>query len=251
MASPANDPRSTPDLFELALQADDDAAWSAIPELHRRGSKEVFDRAVSLTHSDDAFLRMRGADILGQLGCPGRTFPAECFGAVLPLLEDCDLAVVDAAISALGHLDRDRAAGYVALLRTHADARIRLGIAMVLGVATNPQALEALVQLTNDPDDVVRDWAVFGIGRQSNADTSEIRDALAARLDDHDDVVRHEATCGLALKLDRRALSPLITMLEANPEDFDLKEAAGAMLGERDGSDAQTSELLDRLRRIL
>lgn len=247
----ANDPRSTADLFEAALQSDDDVAWRAIPVLHCRGSKEVFDRALGLTHSDSAFMRMRGADILGQLGMPERTFLEECFKSIAPLLQDDELAVVDAAISALGHLDRDRASDCIASFQMHKDDRIRLRVAMALSGCETQKALETLTRLTDDVDDVVRDWATFGIGRQTKADTPEIRNALAARLDDRDDVVRYEATCGLALKRDRRAVPPLITLLEANPEDFDLMQAAGTMLGEPDGSDVSAAALLDRLRTIL
>lgn len=247
----ANDPRSTPDLFRAALQSNDDVAWTAISVLHRRGSREVFDRALSLTQSNDALMRMRGADILGQLGIPERTFPEECFQSLVPLLGDDDPAVVGAAITALGHLDRDRAANYVAPFQTHDDNRIRQSVAMAMSGAETQTALETLTRLTGDSDDVVRDWATFGIGRQSKADTPEIRSALAARLGDHDEVVRYEATCGLALKRDRRALSPLIMMLEANLEDFDLKEAAATILDEQDGSGTPASELLERLRQIL
>ena len=247
----ANDQRSTPDLFEAALQSDDDVAWDAISALRSRGSKDVLDQAVSLTHSDSPFMRMRGADILGQLGLPEPTFPDECFQSIQPLLKDHELAVVDAAITALGYLDRERAALYIVPFQSHDDDRIRLRAAMALCGVETQTALDALMRLTEDQDDIVRDWATFGIGRQTKADTPEIRNALAARLGDHDEVVRYEATCGLALKRDRRAVSPLMGMLEANSEDFDLKEAAGTMLGEQDGSCFPTSELLGRLRRIL
>ena len=75
MTSPVNDTRSVADLWKAAFQADYDAAWNAVAALHWRGSKEVLDRAVVLTLSSDPASRARGADVLGQLGLPERTFP--------------------------------------------------------------------------------------------------------------------------------------------------------------------------------
>lgn len=63
MFSPANDTRSVADLFEVALETDNDAAWEAVAALHWRGSKEVLDRALALTHSEEAFARARAATL--------------------------------------------------------------------------------------------------------------------------------------------------------------------------------------------
>jgi HEAT repeat protein len=52
--------------------------------------------------------------------------------------------------------------------------------------------------LTQDTAPEVRDWATFALGTQIDLDTSEIRDALAARLNDPDEVTRAEAATGLS-----------------------------------------------------
>jgi hypothetical protein len=101
MTSPADDPRSVPELFDAALQADKDAAWDAVAALHWRGSNEVLDRALAFACSCDPAERGRAADILGQIGIPDRTFPDQCFLAVLRLLADDDQQVVFDAIFAL------------------------------------------------------------------------------------------------------------------------------------------------------
>ncbi|MET0246686.1 MAG: HEAT repeat domain-containing protein [Sphingomonas sp.] len=98
---------------------------------------------------------------------------------------------------------------------------------------------------------MVRDWATYGIGHLWRGDAPEIMNALVARLDDHDDWTRYEAVCGLARRRDLRVLPSLIAMLEADAEDFNVQLEAGSMLGLPDESDVPTTELLDRLRRML
>lgn len=90
----ASDPRSVPELLLVALAADEDAAWGAIGALHYRGSREVLGYAVALCGSAEPAERARGADVLGQLGIPARTFPEECFAALLLLLTDNDDRVI-------------------------------------------------------------------------------------------------------------------------------------------------------------
>ena len=56
----------------------------------------------------------------------------------------------------------------------------------------------ALLRLTEDTDDDVRDWATFGLDVQGGADSAEIRDALFRKLTDRNADVREEAMAGLA-----------------------------------------------------
>ena len=56
--------------------------------------------------------------------------------------------------------------------------------------------------------------AAFGLGSISNADTSEVRDALTALLEDPDAEIRGEALIGLSKRQDARALPVLIRELE-------------------------------------
>jgi HEAT repeat protein len=133
MTSHADDTRSVADFLAAALHADEDASSDAIAALHWRGSKEVLDKAVALTHSVQPAWRGRGADILGQLGLPARTFPDECFSAVRPLLADEDQSVVCDAIYALQYIDPLRAAPHITPFADHENDDIRVGVAFALG----------------------------------------------------------------------------------------------------------------------
>ncbi|MCJ8159892.1 HEAT repeat domain-containing protein [Sphingomonas sp. LaA6.9] len=249
MNSLANDPRSTPDLFRTALQSDSDHAWDAVAALHWRGSKEVLDRALALSSSENVSERARAADILGQLGIPERTFPNQCFDALLHLLSDDAQQVVFSAIFGIQHLDRVKAAPHVLPFANHQDDNIRYAAAFALGAVNTPDAIAALLMLMGDGDDEVRNWATFGVGQQSEADSEEIRAALAARLNDDDPDVRYEAICGLGRRRDGRAMGFLKTILHDDPDDTFAREAAAKLLGLDESRDTATSELLGALQR--
>ena len=249
MMLPAEDRRSDAELFEAAFQSDDDAAWDAIAALHYRGSKEVFDRALALTHRDEPAARARGADILGQLGIPKRAFPHESFAAALRLLADEAREVQFAAIFALQHLDRSRAAPHIAPFAGDEDDGIRYAVAFALGAVDTTEANRILLTLMRDRDADVRNWATFGLGQQSDADDDEIREALANGLADNDPDVRYEAIIGLGRRRDPRALGFLKTMLHDDPDDLFARDAAAKLLGLDDSGNAPTSDLLGGLQR--
>jgi HEAT repeat protein len=248
--SPATDPRSASDLLDAALQADDNAAWNAVAALHWRGSKEVLDRAVTFTRSPDPALRGRGANILGQLGVPKRTFPEECFSAVLPLLGDNVESVVRDAVYALQHIDGTRASVHIIPFAGHANDDIRHAVAFGLGAVDAPEAHKALLTLMQDRNPDVRNWATFGIGQQSDADTDQIRAALASALSDDDDDVRYEGVIGLARRRDARAVPYLKLMLQDDPDDGLAQAAAARLLGLGEGEQVATAHLLGALQRL-
>lgn len=91
---------------------DEDGYWRIIHELHRRGTRLIFDEAARLTLSEDPRARRLACDVLGQLGYEhGRPFGIETF----PLLarfctSEESSPVLASAIAAIGHL-RDRRQG--------------------------------------------------------------------------------------------------------------------------------------------
>jgi len=154
--------------------------------------------------------RRLGADILGQLGYPDRSFPKECPQILLGMLErEEDHRVLDAILVALSHHRAPEAIGPASRFRHHADPEVRLGVVFALMGYENQEAHGVLIELTRDADAQVRDWATFALGTQCETDTPAIRDALADRLADTDDETRCEALVGLARRGDRRVLTAL------------------------------------------
>jgi HEAT repeat protein len=236
--------------MEVMAQAADDAVGDAITALHWRGSREVLNLAVLLTQSANPILRGRGAEILGQLGVPDRTFPDECFAAVLPLLADDEGLVVCDAIYALQHINDFRAAPYIIPLADHEDDDIRHNVAVGLAAVDTREAESVLLRLMNDRDADVRNWATFGIGQQRDSDTDEIRSAFAAAVLDDDPEVRYEGIIGLGRRRDIRAVRYLKFLLHDDPDNFFARDAAVKLLGLDDREQVATIDLLGALQRL-
>jgi HEAT repeat protein len=111
--------------------------------------------------------------------------------------------VVVAIVDAFGRAWDETANLAVVPLADHPDASVRSAVARALpgGVETaNGTAVvaDALIRLSSDDADEVREWATFGLGTILSLDTPEVRSALFARLDDTSAIVRDEALVGLA-----------------------------------------------------
>ena len=114
------------------------------------------------------------------------------------------------------------------------EADVRHAVAMSL-TKDHPLAIQALITLSADADSLVRDWSTFGLGQQIETDTPEIRDALAARLDDEDDDVFYEAIYGLAIRGDVRVVPALLSGRELHGSDTNLSISlinAGKLIGD-------------------
>lgn len=209
------------ELFAQALMGDydDELPWKAVSALRRIGTREVCDRAAAWCKSGNPMERARGASVLTQLGKtaehPTNTFPEESYLAVSQMLQhENEIQPLISEIHALGHLDNPPAVPLIVSYQQHPEAEVRFAVACALGpFANDPEAIQALMALTRDADDDVRDWAVFGLGNLGDADFTEIRDALFARLKDSNEEVREEAMVGLAKRKDPRVLAALIAAL--------------------------------------
>lgn len=237
------------DLFAATLQDDydSDAPWEAVTELQRLGTREVLSTAVDWCGSADPLKRARGADILSQIGKtadhPSIHYPDECFAALSGLAStESETRPLCSAIYGLGHQENADAVHLVKGFCCHSSSDVRFATAFALGsFADQPDAAKALLELSCDSDDDVRDWATFGLGVLGQGDSPEIRDALAARLNDPCADAREEAMIGLAKRKDRRVLSPLISALEAAPIPDRAIEAASEMLGHQNEDEEELS----------
>jgi methionyl-tRNA formyltransferase len=215
--------RSLEELVELAVREwRSDAEWPPyLAALAWRGDEAVLDAARGLLEHESPRERAVGAYVLGQLGIPERTHPAESAAALEALARrESDPEVLATLAIALGNLGSPHGTQTLLRLRRHEDAQVRDGAADAMAGRDESGVFEALIELTADPQPGIRDWATFALGTLSTQDTPTLRDALAARLDDSDDDTRIEAVHGLALRGDTRALDAVLDLLgEVGPHD--------------------------------
>ena len=202
-----------------APDADEDAWWPSLRELRARPTRETFDAAVALIASGVMAERELGVEILCALGDSEtdsvRPFREETVVLLLDLLtREREPRVLESLGYAFGHLDEPRGVAPRSALAGHPEARVREGVIGGLLRHEDDRAVAALIELSADETEDVRDWATFGLGTQISLDTAAIRAALAARLDDPHDDTREEAMYGLAMRLDARAIPVLLDFLE-------------------------------------
>jgi HEAT repeat protein len=184
--------------------------------LHYRGGEEEFALGKEYSLSDDPGDRMTGADILAQLGWNDRTFLRESVEILIGLLDDPDVSVVRGAAIGLGHRAEASAIPHLLKHVDHADPQVRYGVVSGLSGHDDVQAIDALIRLARDDDHDVRDWAVFGLGMLTEADSPEIRQALRQALHDPDHEIRGEALVGLAKRGDSSVVPALLHEWEAD-----------------------------------
>jgi HEAT repeat protein len=101
-------------------------------------------------------------------------------------------------------------------MRKNPDPGIRWAVANGLNGSERPDAIAIIIELTDDADDNVRDWATFALGTQCPVDSPEIREALRKRLNDRCEMARDEAVWGLAQRQDPQGIRMLVERLTAD-----------------------------------
>lgn len=222
---------------------DDDAPWKAICSLRLSGSAFVFHKAKTWCNSINPLKRARAASILGQLQITHRhpwksekVFVAESFAILSALIpKETDVYALNSELSALGTLDDPNALPILTSFAQHSDSTTRYAVAVALGsFADDPGSVKALLELMEDRDHEVRDWAIFGLGTLGHADSEEIRQAFFAHLKDPFINAREEATVALAHRRDQRVIRPLINLLKRDHDRLLLLEAARIFLDMED-----------------
>jgi HEAT repeat protein len=217
------------DALRAAADGDDDRRWELITQLHIHGGSHALDEAARLRQDPEPTHRALAADILSQLGAaPGRAAVDGPFrdDALLLLLDmvqhEHEPVVLQSITVGFGHIGDERCVAPLIRLHAHPDAEVREGVVFGLLGRTETASLETLMTLSTDREPEVRDWATFGLARQTDRDFPQLRDALAARLGDDDPDTLAEAIHGLAVRADPRAMRPLLRALEASPDRGDI-----------------------------
>lgn len=194
-----NDSKSLQALLEIALSREDGnvkALWA----LRHKGGAEVFAMACALCLGDNDGLtptprqRQLGTCILSQMARTPRRSPRASIEVLLTMLNsESDENVILSIIYALGHLRGVTRAKQLSQWLVHPDEYVRIALVNALPNERNKLAIDALVVLTKDPSDEVRDLAAFGLGFFDGVRSSAINTALLECLSDPYEMVRLQA----------------------------------------------------------
>ncbi len=228
--------------IDLDYPDDADPALDAIIELQARADRKTLDVCIELCRRESAQDKRVGAMVLGQLGHTVENrrniFREERYACLAALLEaeltgSSDPNVLSDACYALGWLHDPRAIPLVLPLRSHPDTEVRRGVRHALEGHDVPEAIEGLIELSRDPEPIVRDWATFSLAQQIETDTPAIREALYERLTDPDEGTRAEAMMGLCRRKDPRVIPALTEALSSGEFTGLMLDAATEMADPR------------------
>lgn len=183
---------------------EDEGRWELIRRLHMRTDAAAFAATAEAAGAANLRLRLVAVAVLGQLGYrANRPYLEQTLPILLSAIDHAeDPTLIEGAVYALAHLGDGRALTPVLRHVGHRDDDVRQAVAFALTSLTDPEqpatsAVQAMLELTRDTAEDVRDWATFGLGEQWEVDSAEIRAALAARLGD-EEVIAAQAREGLA-----------------------------------------------------
>jgi HEAT repeat protein len=201
------------------MDADNEDYWSPIRSLQYR-LPVIVDRIEQLLQSQDPKSRDTAATILGQNGVKDKWEISRCGDRLLSAMkQETSSTVLSSLIHALGNLHDTRGIKAVLPFATHRDPEVRYAVVHCLNGHDNSHAVQAMIQLSSDPDRDVRNWATFGLGSQIETNTPAIRKALLARLDEEDAEIRGEAMVGLAERGDVGVVAPFLRELTTTDPD--------------------------------
>lgn len=206
----------------LELGEDEHGYWGAVDVLQSRANRETLEKTFELSRGD-APNRQLAAAILGRFSEVAPTFksnPAfrgEIVARLLEMLSDeTDGKVVGSLSAALSHQEEEpRVFEALRVLARHPAVMVRWHVALGLSKYQAPEAIELVMQLMEDEDEVVRDWATFGLGARDDLDSPALRAAFVARLNDSDAHTRAEALYALAERKDPRVAKAILEEFES------------------------------------
>lgn len=194
-----NSAKSLQELVEIALSCEDGnvkALWA----LRYKGGAEVFALARGLCLGDKECItpsprqRQLGTCILAQMTRSPRCSPRASIEVLLTMLNsESDENVILSIIYALGHLRGVTRAEQLSRWLVHPDEYVRIALVNALSHERNKLAIDALIVLTKDSSDEVRDLAAFGLGFFDSVKSGAINAALLECLSDPYEMVRLEA----------------------------------------------------------
>ncbi len=215
----------------LHEEGDPDVYWELVSELHDRDPEEVWALVAPLATNEDLRLQQLVPDVLRSLGREAQPLATQTLALFARMVAADPPADVLACIAnACVDFHDDAVVTMLAPHAGHSEEAVREAVLHAIRRSSRPEALAALISLSRDQVDELREWATFALGSQLPLiDGPELREALAARLTDSHEPTRDEAVIGLGLRGDARALGPLAAQLERGFVGVALFEAARAL----------------------
>ncbi|WP_405986389.1 ankyrin repeat domain-containing protein [Streptomyces sp. NBC_00872] len=239
------------ELAERALSSGDPGRddWvESVSALWRRGDEETFEEAALWCASEEPLRQAFGADVLARLGAVDG--PSPFTERAVPLLRELSRRAVEpelvrAVVVGLGQHADPVALPEILRHTGHPDTGVRRRAALALtGLVPggHRDGVWALILLSRDADASVRDRAVLALA-DVDADSHEIREALAARLNDPDAETAAKAARGLAVRQDPRAIDALARILaDEDPDGYARETAADAVRYVHEGPERRRLE---------
>lgn len=188
--------------------------WRIINILRKRGTPTFYKTCVHLVYSKNIKERLIGINILAQLSNGSTIRP---YGKQIVKLFFKQLKTetkgnnIMSLLYGIGHNSEHvekRKIKQIIPFKDHPKSWVREGITSALGSLESKPSIHALIQLSKDKHDFIRDWATFGLANYET-DNAQIRSALWERLSDKHKDTRSEAIYGLAKRKDKRILKVL------------------------------------------
>lgn len=212
-------PGSLDKLIAAALVIDDIDSheyWQILSGLQHRGDRATLDSMLRLSRGDLPVRRL-ALNVLGRFGEPTWPFREEIVERLLEMWEENAGDETSDLVASLSHHYEFAPVREILLsLVNHPDFLVRWYLTHAFGDDKNHESTAALIQLSRDSDEAIRDWATFALGNLEENYSPAVRAALVARLDDSDATTRLEAIHGLVEHGETIVLDAIINACKPN-----------------------------------
>ena len=211
----------------LAIDDLDSSDYARIvSELQNCGDRATLDQMLQLSRGNLPARRL-ALNVLARFGEPAWPFREEVVTRLLEMWQEKAGDEASDLGAALGHHCEFAPVRAILLpLVHHPDFWVRWYLTSAFGDDKNAESTEALIQLSRDPDEMIRDWATFALGNLDAQYSLAMRDALIARLQDDDPMTRLEAIHGLVEHGEILVLEAILRACQPNENGENLWEEA-------------------------
>jgi hypothetical protein len=228
-------------LFERAVDEasgdDDEGVWDLLYRIVKQRDR-AFELSVWRMRSGNVLERTLAVYILGLLTLDQSEGEPDIVARLLDAAKkEREPLVRQAIVIALRQVSDPRAVPQLIAFARDGEGDFKRHVIQTLGGCIErsgePTGIDVIIAATRDKDQHLRDWATFELGLVISRDTTKIRDALFARVEDENEDCRREAIAGLARRRDQRVI-PILQELLTSDDVWRLDvQAAGYLRSKR------------------